>query len=415
MQQVASSEVAHAVAEAWSGVRLAPADEYEDYVDHQSLWTLPLDWTGKSVDKDFFDELHTFLMRDDVVVLGGNDNTEESHPLDKGRAYRIGLELEGNSRDLVCRKDEGQNYWTLFNRSTGTKIRMSFENDGKRLEPTKAMAPELVDVKITDYCPFNCAFCYQDSTVKGSHADKRFVDSLAGALGDMRVFEVAIGGGEPTLHPDFLEILQGFRQKGIVPNFTTKNLTWLNDHAMRPRVLELAGAFAYSVEKAADLEKLAALRDVYSIPERQLNCQYVMGTTGLYEFERLLEAAAERRMRVTLLGYKQDGRGDQFKPEDYSGWPAVLKKIHDEHKWGIRIGIDTALAREYQGQLADLGVPKWCYEVEEGKFSMYVDAVTKRTAKSSYGASITRRPLTQPKDTWYGKLKDEILEHFAAY
>lgn len=410
MEQVASPEVALVVAEAWSGTRLR---DFQDYVDHQSLWTLPLDWEGKSVDKEFFDDLHAFLMRDDVVVLGGNDNTQESHPSHNGSAFQIALELEGKSRDLVCRKDEGQNYWTIFNRVSGTKVRMSFGNDGKTIEPTKATAPELVDVKITDWCPYNCNFCYQDSTVKGEHADKEFLRSLATTLGNLRVFEVALGGGEPTLHPDFLEILQKFREQGVVPNFTTKNLSWLHDHAVRPRVLELAGAFAYSVEKAEDIEKLTAFRDVYSIPDRQLNCQYVMGTTNLYEFERLLDVAAERRMRITLLGYKTDGRGDKFEPQDYSKWTAVLKKATDKHRW-IRVGIDTALARDYQAQLADLGVPKWCYEVEEGKFSMYIDAVAKKTAKASYGPSLTRRPLSR-KDHGGWNLRGDILEHFATY
>lgn len=411
--QVTNHDMAHTVAQAWTGVELAPYEDYDDYVDHQSHWTLPLTWDAKGVDRAFFEELKAFLMRDDVVVLGGNDNDEASHPLDGGRGFRLAVPIEESCRNLVCRKDG--DHWTMFDRSTGTKIRMSFA-DGQAVEPAKASAPELVDIKITDYCPFDCEFCYQDSTQQGQHAPKGRLERLAWSLSQMNVFEVAIGGGEPTLHPNFVDVLRTFRSHGVVPNFTTKNLAWLNDHTLRPKILELAGAFAYSVENWQDVEKLASLRDVYEIPNRQLNCQYVMGTSSLSDFRVLLREAKERKIRLTLLGYKQNGRGSEYEPRDYADWPKILKEIHDEPGYGLKIGIDTALAAGYQSQLGDLGVPRWCYEIEEGKFSMYVDAVAWKTARSSYGPSLAMRPLTE-LERWggYGKLQEELVEHFARF
>ena len=163
-----------------------------------------------------------------------------------------------------------------------------------------------------------------------------------------------------------------------------------------------------SIESAQELTKLASMVETFGIPSRQVNCQYVMGSTSMYEFEAILRAAAERRMRITLLGYKTNGRGEQFKPQDYSKWGETLKKVNEETGFGLKIGIDTALAAESQSQLADLGVPKWCYEVQEGKFSMYIDAVAK---KSSYGASLAMRPL---KNKPY-HLQEEITQHFARY
>jgi len=413
LMQVTNDDMAHTVAQAWTGIELAPHDDYSDYVDHQSSWTLPLDWDAKGVDREFFDELKAFLMRDDVVVLGGNDNTEDSHPLDDGGAGRLAVPIEESCRDLVCRRDG--DHWTLFDRATGTKLRMSFA-EGRAVEPEKAATPELVDVKITDYCPYGCDFCYQDSTPEGRHAPMDRIQRLALAMWEMRVFEVAIGGGEPTLHPDFVEILKTFRASGIVPNFTTKNLAWLNDNSLRPKILEHAGAFAYSVERWDDVEKLASLRDVYEIPDRQLNCQYVMGTSSTADLRVLLREAKARHIRVTLLGYKENGRGADFKPRDYSDWVQVLKEVHEEDGWGLKVGIDTALAAEFQSQLGDLGVPRWCYEVLEGKFSMYVDAVAWKTARSSYGSSLAMRPLAK-FERWggYGKVAEELTEHFARF
>lgn len=437
----ACEEVAHAVAEAWTGVKLDKDSYYADTVDHQSEWAMPRDWDGRVVDKQFFDDLLAFLQRDDLVVLGGNDNDGEhkihgwsqtTHPLAAtGEAFQIALardQSEESSEGLVCRKDESGGYWTLFNRKTGKKVRLSFSEKGQAIEPTKAHAPELVDVKITNWCPFNCSWCYQDSTTKGEHADQAFLEHLAWAFGEMKVFEVAIGGGEPTLHPKFVEILSSFRRSGVVPNFTTKNLAWLHDHAKRQQILAQTGAFAYSVESSDDIKKLAALRDTYAIPSEQLNCQFVMGTGGTdfkYDFERafaeLLTVADMCRMRLTLLGFKTDGRGHTVTPVDYSAWPTVLKRVHDQRPYGLQIGIDTALASAYQGQLADLGAPKWCYEIQEGKFSMYVDAVEMTTARSSYGSDLVRHHIKSSAVPHIHRsyssrdLGEEILEHFAKY
>lgn len=403
MAQIATSQVAENLAEEWTGVELNGA-----YIDHQSSWALPLDWSGQRVSKEFFEDLKEFLVREEVVILGGNDNEDSNHSLDDGTSFQLGVPIDASAKNLVCRKDEG--YWVLFNRANGTKIRMSFTDGAAGFEPTKANTPELVDVKITDYCPFNCEFCYQDSTVKGEHADRFFLAQLAHALRTLKVFEVAIGGGEPTLYPDFVGVLESFRSEGIVPNFTTKNLAWLNNETERAKILDLTGAFAYSVERAKDLQKLATIRDKHKIPDQKMNCQYVMGSTHIDSFERLLEAAVEHQLRLTLLGYKTNGRGDKYKSFDYSKWVEVLKKVHEKNPWGLNIGIDTALAAEYQKQLTNLGVPKWCYEVKEGKFSMYIDAVAKKMAKSSYGPSLTMRPI---KETRWDRLGGEITKHFA--
>lgn len=46
---------------------------------------------------------------------------------------------------------------------------------------------------------------------------KKIIDQAA----EMATFQVALGGGNPNQHPDFVEILQYTASKGIVPNYTT--------------------------------------------------------------------------------------------------------------------------------------------------------------------------------------------------
>jgi len=82
-----------------------------------------------------------------------------------------------------------------------------------------------VDIKITDYCPFGCPFCYQGSTVKGIHADfeelKKAIDFFVDKVG---VFEVILGGGEPTLYPHIEDLLLYLlTEKKVNVGITTRN------------------------------------------------------------------------------------------------------------------------------------------------------------------------------------------------
>jgi hypothetical protein len=279
---------------------------------------------------------------------------------------------------VVCRKDPVYDYWTLFCPNDGTKIRMSF--DGKP-NVTKAYAPELVDIKINDYCPFACKFCYQDSTKDKGHSDTNYW-YLARVFRELKVFEVALGGGEPTLHPNFLGILQDFRKEGIVPNFTTKNLKWLRDPQEFVPILENAGCFAFSADTAPQIKELGTLLDYNKISRGRANIQIVMGTMGQWGFKQIVRECYQQHFKLTLLGFKDIGRGAGFTPEKYDWWLDTIKK---QQKTGIpSICIDTALALQYEKQILDAGIPSYMFHTQEGKFSMYFDAMKGMIGPSSY-------------------------------
>ncbi|MFG1295589.1 radical SAM/SPASM domain-containing protein [Xanthobacter variabilis] len=124
----------------------------------------------------------------------------------------------GEARLRVNRyKDLG--YSTFFNARTGFFARVP--EPGQREPFWSPHGPELMDISITNWCDKGCVFCYKSSTWHGSHmalADyKRVIDQAA----EMGTFQVALGGGNPNQHPDFVEILDYTWMKGIVPNYTT--------------------------------------------------------------------------------------------------------------------------------------------------------------------------------------------------
>ena len=357
-------------------------------IDHQSMITLPSNWDGKGIDLEFFKALRDYILDNPIAILGGNDNDDSAHPL-AGAGVGVDLDLPMDygyeNTGLVARNDG--DHWVLFNRNTGAKVRISFSSKtGAIADANKGATPELVDVKITDYCPFGCPFCYQGSTTEGVHADEHRVHNLAYLLAEMKVSEVAIGGGEPTLHPKFLDILKSFRYQNIIPNFTTKNLGWLKDEKLSSQILETCGAFAYSVHDRKDVAQLndlweAKKKSNNKLSNSKISVQYVLESGG--DLYGVLDEAKKHYIRVTLLGFKTTGFGKDF-PTVPENWIETVQKVQKENGW-LRLGVDTAIIQKYGNRIKkELSVREELMTAEEGKFSMYIDAVSQRMAPSSY-------------------------------
>jgi radical SAM protein with 4Fe4S-binding SPASM domain len=107
-------------------------------------------------------------------------------------------------------------------------------------------SPTLVDLQVTRRCNMACPHCYASSESDGAHMrleDASRVLRQAAAAG---VCQVAIGGGEPLLHPAVAEIIAEAYALGVVPNVSTTG------DGLTPRVLDemarCCGAVALSLE-----------------------------------------------------------------------------------------------------------------------------------------------------------------------
>lgn len=92
---------------------------------------------------------------------------------------------------------------------------------------TELLIPEFYDISVTSHCKGNCNFCYQDSLSSKKH-DLTILDKFKSFFKDMsendKPFQIAFGGGEPTSHPLFLDIIKECYDMGIVPNYTTNGM-----------------------------------------------------------------------------------------------------------------------------------------------------------------------------------------------
>ncbi|KKR03876.1 MAG: hypothetical protein UT30_C0017G0015 [Candidatus Uhrbacteria bacterium GW2011_GWF2_39_13] len=81
---------------------------------------------------------------------------------------------------------------------------------------TGKQAPLEINIHITDKCNLKCTYCYSNFYKRHNddislHDIKRIVDSFY----EMGVIEVSLIGGEPFLHPQFPEIVDYVKSKGL--------------------------------------------------------------------------------------------------------------------------------------------------------------------------------------------------------
>lgn len=121
--------------------------------------------------------------------------------------------------DIIMIEHPQAHYKTLFSRSTGFFARIEY--DGYPEPFWSEDGPELLDVAITNYCEHGCDFCYRQSNRTGMHMTMDDVYSIVEQARNVNVLQIALGGGNPNQHPQFIEILRLIREVGIVPSYTS--------------------------------------------------------------------------------------------------------------------------------------------------------------------------------------------------
>lgn len=361
-------------------------------IDHQSLYALPLEFGTKSISIEFFNEFRNYLLQEGMLILGGNDNTDYEHPLyDSSQDVKLPIATDdcysGSEFRYVCRKDG--DWWTIFNRSTGNRVVLSFDHNPA---PYKPLAPTLIDFSISDQCDIGCNYCYKGSTKNGAHMQYDDVYRFVSDIEQAEVFEVAIGGGEPTQCPHLIPLLTRLSDSGIVANFTTKSIEWLENETTANVILPLIGAFAYSATDIKPLDRILSIFKYRNYPINKFTVQIVPATLMKYKFKTILEWCGRNGIRITLLGFKETGRGAEFKRTkikttydkfDEESWLEMIKEVHAEKIYPI-IAIDTTLAAKYEDELHKENIAEYLYHIEEGKYSAYIDAVSMKFGPSSY-------------------------------
>jgi len=201
--------------------------------------------------------------------------------------------------------------------------------------------------------------------------DYKFVLSQLSSATWGNVFQVAIGGGEPLEHPDFLDILGASLRAGVTPNVTTNGM--LVSSSVASLLRDRVGAMAISVSDMANYPKTAighlvsagVRTNIHFLLRRSTVLQAIDILNGL--FDNLLAGVNA----VIFLTHKAKGRAISSDNLAWNGDLGRFVRAVDARRTTVKVGFDACLvplllhSTRVDTQLID--------SCECGFFSVYID------------------------------------------
>lgn len=179
--------------------------------------------------------------------------------------------------------------------------------------PVWAPVPELADISISNHCSKGCTFCYKDSRVNNEFLSLADYCTVLDAMCHPRhgnVFQIALGGGEPLEHPDFLRIIDETCKRGIVPNFTTNGI-YLTQSICQ-KLINKVGAVALSISSIKELDKVKVA--MLANAGIKTNIHYVLSNESIEEASKILKGHFNADFSlvnaIVFLTYKPAGRAN---------------------------------------------------------------------------------------------------------
>jgi hypothetical protein len=276
--------------------------------------------------------------------------------------------------------------YTVSLYSDGTKIR---ENDLDNLTPS---FPENIDLKITNYCDAGCLYCHEDSIKLGLHGDLNvdFINTLSPFT------ELAIGGGNPLDHPFLIPFLYKLKERNIIANLTINQIHFERKQLLIKDIVSKGLAHGIGVSMIKPSDNFISLIDKYE----NAIIHTINGVTSLDHYKKL----SNKGIKILVLGYKHLRRGLKFySPSVEKNMSELSENIMILSKGFPIISFDN-LALNQLNMKSKLPNQYWeeFYMGDDGKYTMYVDLVTREFSKSS--TCMERYPIADNIDTMFKKV-----------
>ncbi|MBW1836034.1 MAG: radical SAM/SPASM domain-containing protein [Deltaproteobacteria bacterium] len=185
---------------------------------------------------------------------------------------------------------------------------------------------------VNTYCNGACPYCFAKSSMNGKQLDLSNLDLLVRVYKKYNQKVAGVFGGEPTLHPDFLDIIQKFSQNELLPVVYSNAL-------MEAEILaELAKT---EIRMVLNINT----RDVYS------NEKYELLLKNLH----VLSQTLGRKVRIGVNFYKPG--------QDIESILDILKTTNFDYH--VRIGLASPILDETNSYAREEDFPQLGHEIYE--------------------------------------------------
>jgi len=89
---------------------------------------------------------------------------------------------------------------------------------------THTRFPRRLYFQITRNCNLNCPACFIKASNSGKHVPKEYIYQLADFMGKNGLMEVRLTGGEPTTHPEIINIIRKFQENNVYVSLATNGV-----------------------------------------------------------------------------------------------------------------------------------------------------------------------------------------------
>jgi radical SAM protein with 4Fe4S-binding SPASM domain len=275
--------------------------------------------------------------------------------------------------EIVINRYPNQSYQAIFNPKTGMLLRIE---DHLVHEPFWcSFGPELMDISITNWCDKECIHCYKGSNKYGSYMSLESYQKILYQATQMRVFQIALGGGNPNQHPDFCEILRLTREEyKIVPTYTT------NGRGLNEVVLTSSKKYSGAVAVSAYYPFTDLKPAVQKLLDHGIrtNIHFLLTSESVETAISWLEDPPEILKKINaiiFLNYKPVGRNPNMdlvvsNAQRYSTFFQLAGKVYP-----FKIGFDSCSISGIARFIKTSSL--FLEHCEAGRFSMYISEDSK--------------------------------------
>lgn len=208
-------------------------------------------------------------------------------------------------------------------------------------------APVNVTWEITLKCMLRCHHCLSDSGEAGrEELNTLECRQLIAQLSHLKVFQVNIGGGEPFIRDDFLDLLACAHQNGVVTCVSTNGM--LVDGSLAKQLALLKGLYLQlsldgatesvndSIRGKGTYRKILSAADELARYDVPFSINAVLTRSNYAQLDELRRLAGSYGAELRVSRFRPSGRGKQSKQllgpsknqlEDFAEWLARHDRV----------------------------------------------------------------------------------------